>query len=76
MKKIISNYRYWILATLAFASIIMIATIPQDTSSIITYMSILVGSKILSIILAYLGYLLYNQWQNQCPELKKIIEED
>ena len=78
MKAIITNYRYWILAALATITLAGLLCIPHNSASTIAYITILFGSKLISLVALIIYCLLYTHWEDQgtIPELTEIGKEE
>jgi hypothetical protein len=51
--------------------------IPKESTEILAYIAIFIGSKLVSLILYTTAWVLCkNTWKGQLHELKKLIEED
>lgn len=75
--KYLTNYRYWILAIILSAATISLFVVPEESTEIIAYTAIFIGSKLVSLILYTTAWVLCKkQWKGQLHELKKLIEED
>jgi hypothetical protein len=75
--KYLTNYRYLILAIILSAATICLFVIPKESTEIIAYIAIFIGSKLVSLILYATAWVLCkNTWKGQLHELKKLIEED
>lgn len=71
MKKILTNYRYYVLAAIFITTAISVIAIPNDGLSVGAWIFWLVLSKITAIIAAVLFVLLYCWWEHRgmIPEL-------
>lgn len=78
MKAIITNYRYWVLTALATITLAGLLCIPHDNTSTIAYITILFGSKLISLVALIIYCLLYMHWEDQgtIPELTDIGKEE
>lgn len=78
MKAIITNYRYWVLMSLAAVILVGLIAIPHETSGTFSYLAILVGSKLISLVALIVYCLLYIHWEDQgtIPELTEIGKEE
>lgn len=78
MKPIITNYRYWVLFALFNVIILGLLAVPQDTTSSLLYVLLLVGSKLLALAALITFCLLYITWEDQgaIPELTNITKEE
>ena len=71
MKKILTNYRYYILAVLAVITVLCLMAVPSDNLPNIAYAYCLVSSKILCLLFDWLTVKLthYWEWRGSIPEL-------
>ena len=71
MKKILTNYRYYVLAAIFIITFISFIAIPNDSLSTGAWIFWLVLSKITTVIAAVLFVLLYSCWERRgmIPEL-------
>ena len=71
MKKILTNYRYYVLAAIFITVVISFIAIPDDSLSNGAWIFWLVLSKITTVIAAVLYVLLYCWWERRgmIPEL-------
>ena len=78
MKAIITNYRYWVLMSLAAVILVGLIAIPHETPSTFSYLAILFGSKLISLVALIIYCLLYIHWEAQgtIPELTEIGKEE
>lgn len=78
MKALITNYRYWVLTTLAFIIIIGLVAIPQDGTDSLVYYVMLFGTKLVALIALFIYVFLYLHWEDEgkIPELTSIINEE
>lgn len=63
MKKIICNYRYWVLLILGTIAMVCILAVPDDDLPITNWVHALVASKLMAIVTAYLFHRLYTMWE-------------
>ena len=80
MKKIIPNWRYYVLTALAFTIIVGLLAVPvgyHDTS-VQTYLALLYGSKAAALAALVLLCLLYIRWEDadKIPELSDFANEE
>lgn len=80
MKKIITNWRYYVLTALAFTIIVGLLAVPvgsHDTSTL-TYLALLFGSKAAALAALVLLCLLYIHWDDagKIPELSDLANEE
>lgn len=71
IKKIISNYRYYVLLVVGFAMIIGICSAPEE-------LNLLWLSKAVGIAMAWVFYTLIDRWDRggKIPELSKLAGEE
>ncbi|WP_297261541.1 hypothetical protein [uncultured Prevotella sp.] len=76
MKKTISNYRYYVLVVLAFVCFIGIFAVPDDGLPFISWLWILISSKIAGFGAGCLFYNLVDHWRGRksIPELTSFID--
>lgn len=78
MKKIITNWRYYILAVLLTVGVLAVLSTPADEAPFTTFIVAFVVSKAIGIdCLALLAHLIYN-WEakGKIPELSELVGED
>ena len=77
MKKIITNYRYYVLFVLCVVCCLGIFAVPEDELPVITWLWVLTTTKAVGFGAGYLYAKLYNRWEanNVIPELTKFINE-
>ena len=78
MKALITNYRYWVLTTLAFIIIIGLVAIPQDGTDSLVYYVMLFGTKLVARIALFIYVFLYLQCEDEGkrPQLTSNINEE
>ena len=71
MKKILTNYRYYILAVLFITAVVSFIAMPNDCLSVSAWIFWLVLSKITAVVATTLSVLLYRWWERRgmIPEL-------
>ena len=62
MKKIICNYRYWVLLILGVIAVLGILAVPADELPFTSWLYILVSSKLITVAAGYIFYRLYLRW--------------
>lgn len=77
MKKVLCNYRYYVLFILAVVSILGIFIEPADNLSALSWLWILTCSKVIGLAAGWLIYRLILRWENKnaIPELSTFINE-
>lgn len=78
MKKIFSNYRYYILFVLGTIGMLGIIAVPADDLAFAQWLYTLLSSKIIGFGAMYLFAKLVKRWEKKgtIPELIKAINED
>lgn len=73
MKKLITNYRYWVLALLCVTCIVSLMAVPGDDLSLTAFLAVLVGSKLLCLACIVVHYHLFMRWadRGEIPELTR-----
>lgn len=71
MKKLVTNYRYWVLALLGCTAIISLMAVPGDDLSLTAFIAVLIGSKLISLDCIVVHYCLFSVWadRGEIPEL-------
>ena len=62
MKKIICNYRYWVLMVLSTVAMVGIMAVPADELPITSWVYVLVSSKLIAVAAGYIFHRLYLRW--------------
>lgn len=65
MKKILTNYRYYILAALAVITVLCLMAVPNDNLPNIAYAYCLVSSKILCLVFGWFTAKLTHYWEGR-----------
>lgn len=75
MKKVICNYRYWVLWVLGTATILGVMIMPADELPILSWLCVLVLSKLMAFVTGYVFYLLCCRWdkRGRIPELRDLL---
>lgn len=75
MKRILTNYRYYVLLILGLVAIIGIFSIPSDNC--LNWFEVLVISKLIGIAATFAAIFLTDRWlrTNKFPELNKYLED-
>ena len=63
MKKIICNYRYWVLLILGVIAVLGILAVPADELPFTSWLYILVSSKLITVAAGYIFYRLCLRWR-------------
>ena len=77
MKKLITNYRYWVLSLLWATCIISLMAVPGDDLSLAAFITVLIGSKFgqaaLTARRAVIHYRLFIRWadRGEIPEFTR-----
>ena len=76
--KAITNYRYWVLTIVCIVALLGTFSAPQDDAPLLTWIYVLVTSKIIGFASFLLDIALAEKWMKagKLPELKKFFEED
>lgn len=77
MKKIISNYRYWLLLIISFVATIGIFSVPKDGLPLLSWLWVLISTKVIGLGAFYLFYVLAKRWEKRgtIPELTQFTKE-
>lgn len=75
MKKILSNYRYYVLVVLAIAAMLGVFAVPAEDLPFANWLYTLVSSKVIGFGAGYAAYRLTKHWEKQgtIPELTENI---
>ena len=65
MKKIICNYRYWVLLIMGTIAMLGIVAVPVDELPFLSYVYVLVSSKLIAVAAGYIFYYLYLRWEKR-----------
>ena len=65
MKKIICNYRYWVLMVLGTLAMAGIMAVPADELPITSWGYVLVSSKLIAVAAGYVFRQLYLRWEKR-----------
>lgn len=65
MKKIICNYRYWVLMVLGTIAMAGIMAVPADELPITSWVYVLVSSKLIAVAAGYVFHRLYLRWEKR-----------
>ena len=76
MKKVIKNWRYWLIVAIAFAAIFNFIGMPQDGNP--NYWELVIYSQFIAVALAYMDIRLYVWFakHRKIDELIEYINED
>ncbi len=71
MKKILTNYRYYVLVVLATVAMLGIFSVPNDNLPVANWYYTLISSKVIGFVAAYITARLIKRWENlgTIPEL-------
>lgn len=77
MKKIILNYRYYVLALLCVVCCLGVFAVPDDELLLLPWFCVLASTKAVGFGAGYLYAKLYNHWENNgvIPELTNFVNE-
>lgn len=65
MKKIICNYRYWVMLILAVIAVLDIMAVPADEVPFTSWLYMLVSSKLIAVAAGYIFRRLYLRWESR-----------
>lgn len=65
MKKIICNYRYWVMLILAVIAVLGIMAVPADEVPFTSWLYMLVSSKLIAVAAGYIFRRLYLRWESR-----------
>ena len=65
MKKIICNYRYWVLLILGTIAMLGIMEVPADELPFTSWLYMLVSSKLIAVAASYIFHRLYLRWKKR-----------
>ena len=65
MKKIICNYRYWVLLILGTTAMLGIMAVPADELPFTSWLYILLSSKLIAVAAGYIFRHLYLRWESR-----------
>ena len=65
MKKIICNYRYWVLLIMGAIAMLGIVAVPVDELPFLSWVYVLVSSKLIAVAAGYIFYRLYLRWEKR-----------
>lgn len=76
MKSIVMNWRYYVLASLAFVAALGIFAVPEENLSLAAWFGILLASKAVGAVAFYALFKLISVWDGKglIPELSNIIK--
>lgn len=77
MKKIISNYRYWLLLIMGFVATFGTFSVPEDGLPLLSWLWVLISTKFIGLGAFYLFYVLVKRWEKRgaIPELTQFTKE-
>lgn len=64
MKKIMSNYRYWVLAALGLIALLTLIASPDESLDGLGWLYVVLATKAMTISSLYLFCRLYRKWEN------------
>ena len=65
MKKIICNYRYWVLLIMGAIAMLGIVAVPVDELPFLSWVYVLVSSKLIAVATGYIFHRLYLRWKKR-----------
>ena len=65
MKKIICNYRYWVMLILGVITVLGIMAVPADEVPFTSWLYMLVSSKLIAVAAGYIFSRLYLGWESR-----------
>ena len=65
MKKIICNYRYWVMLILGVIAVLGIMAVPADKVPFTSWLYMLVSSKLIAVAAGYIFHRLYLRWKKR-----------
>lgn len=65
MKKIICNYRYWVMLILAVIAVLGIMAVPADEVPFTSWLYMLVSFKLIAVAAGYIFRRLYLRWESR-----------
>lgn len=77
MKKVITNYRYWLLLIISAVACIGTFSVPDDSLPLLTWTWVLVSTKAIGLGGFYLCNVLVRHWEKHgtIPELTQFSKE-
>lgn len=73
MKKIISNYRYYILLAVSFVAIMGVFSVPQEELPLLYWIWVLVSTKTIGILAGWLFVVLFKRW-DKAGKIQELTE--
>ena len=65
MKKIICNYRYWVLLIMGAIAVLGIVAVPVDELPCVSWVYVLLSSKLIAVAAGYIFHRLYLRWEKR-----------
>ena len=65
MKNIICNYRYWVLLIMGAIAMLGIVAVPVDELPFLSWVYVLVSSKLIAVAAGYIFHRLYLRWKKR-----------
>ena len=65
MKKIICNYRYWVLLILGTMAMLGFMAVPADELPFTSWLYTLLSSKLMAVTAGYIFHRLYLRWKKR-----------
>lgn len=77
MKKVITNYRYWLLLIVGFVAMCGTFAVPDGALPLLSWLWVLVSTKAVGFAAAYLWYRLIKRWEDRgtIPELIEFTKD-
>lgn len=77
IKKVITNYRYWLLFIIASVAIIGTFAVPQDDLPLLTWAWVLFSTKAIGFAAFHIFAVLYKHWEKRgtIPELSQFTKD-
>lgn len=75
MKKILKNYRYYVLTVVLAIAVIGIMAVPNDDLNLLNWLYVLVSTKAIGLLAGCLANYLVKRWEKQgtIPELTDVV---
>lgn len=77
IKKVITNYRYWLLFIIASVAVIGTFAVPQDELPLLTWAWVLFSTKAVGFAAFWVFSVLYKHWEKRgtIPELTQFTKD-
>ena len=73
MKKVISNYRYYVLTLLCVVCCLGVFSVPQEDLPMLYWLWVLVSTKIIGIMAGWLFVVLFKRW-DKAGKIQELTE--